>query len=57
MQLIIFLLIGLTCLIDIWAIVSLFKRKQKNKFFWFAIILLAPVMGAIGYFQIHRTSS
>ena len=47
-------LIGLTFAIDVWAIVSLFKREQKNKLWWSTIIIIVPVVGAIGYFQISR---
>ena len=55
MDLIIIILMVLTTLIDIWAIISVFKNEQKKRFWWLMTILLIPGIGAITYFQVTHS--
>ena len=50
----IIILVVLTIIIDIWALFSLFKKKNKGVLWWILIILALPALGAIAYFQLER---
>ena len=47
-------LVALTILLDIWALFTLFKKREKGCLWWAIIILALPTLGAIAYFQLER---
>ena len=48
------ILVVLTIILDMWALFSLLKKKNKGVLWWIIIILALPAIGAIVYFQLER---
>jgi hypothetical protein len=50
-----FVILGL--ILHFWALIDLMKsrlKKNQSKIFWFFIVIILPIIGAIIYFQVKR---